>query len=662
MDPKNILLSFVILLLSPVEGVLAQDLSSAASKEVDFSADVRPLLAKHCWLCHGSNKQESGLRLDGRAVMLQGGDQGPAVIVGESAKSRLMLYVAGTDPDRVMPPEGPRLTAEQIGILRAWIDQGAKWPDSEKPDAKGNQHWAYQPLKTSQAPSVSNTAWPKNTIDQFVLSKLEEHQRAPSTEASRYTIIRRLTLDLTGLLPSVTEVDQFVNDQQPAAYDLLVDRLLASPHFGERWGRHWLDMARYADSDGYEKDNPRPDAYRWRDWVIDAINVDMPFDQFTMEQLAGDLLPNATTMQQLATAFHRQTLTNTEGGTDQEQFRVEACFDRTETTGTIWLGLTVGCARCHTHKYDAITQREYYQLFSVFNNGDEATAVVPKSAAEIAFYETAKSAHDAAVGDVTGRLLAAQQEQTSAFQLWQKTTLEDLATAAAHPVKLMPLRKSEYSSEQGITFTPQKGGTVLVGGDNPDLATYTVTARAPKAEFNGLRLDVLADKSLPANGPGRVAHGNFVLSELTLEVASMADFSDAHAIEFVSGRADFEQKDRPWLAMNVIDGNTETGWAIAPEFGKDHWLVLSLKEPLKVSDSQFVRIRLSHQHGQQHTIGRFRLSLQTGVEPAISVPSNIQQALNVAADIRTTEQNQQLLAAEQNTISEYYLPLVAVKF
>jgi hypothetical protein len=179
-----------------------------------------------------------------------------------------------------------------------------------------------------------------------------------------------LSLDLTGLLPSVEEVDAFVNDRRDDAYERLVDRLLASPHFGERWGRHWLDMARYADSDGYEKDNPRPDAYRWRDWVIDSINSDMPFDQFTIEQLAGDLIPDATPMQKLATAFHRQTLTNTEGGADQEQFRVEACFDRTETTGTVWLGLTIGCARCHTHKYDAITQREYYQLFAVFNKGD----------------------------------------------------------------------------------------------------------------------------------------------------------------------------------------------------------------------------------------------------------------------------------------------------
>ena len=257
---------------------------------------------------------------------------------------------------------------------RGWIDQGAVWPE---PKTGGTNHWAFQPIERPTPPAVKDESWPRGAIDRFVLSRLEAQGIRPSAEADRYTLIKRLSYDLIGLPPDPAEVDAFVADPSPDAYDKLVNRLLDSPRFGERWGRRWLDMARYADSDGYEKDNPRPDAWRYRDWVIDAVNADLPLDRFTIEQLAGDLLPGATANERLATAFHRQTLTNTEGGADQEQFRVEAIFDRVATTGSVWLGLTVGCAQCHTHKYDPITHQEYYQLFAFFNNGDETEAEVP---------------------------------------------------------------------------------------------------------------------------------------------------------------------------------------------------------------------------------------------------------------------------------------------
>jgi hypothetical protein len=444
-------------------------------------------------------------------------------------------------------------------------------------------------------------------------------------------------------LPSIAEVDAFVNDQRPQAYEEMVDRLLDSPHFGERWGRHWLDMARYADSDGYEKDNPRPDAYRWRDWVIDAINSDMPFDQFTIEQLAGDLLPGATPMQRLATAFHRQTLTNTEGGTDQEQFRVEACFDRTETTGAVWLGLTVGCARCHSHKYDAISQREYYQLFAVFNNGDEQTTVVPKSAEEIAAYGPVKAAHDAAVTAAVAGLRAEQAKQSDAYSAWEQRIQGELARAASNPVKQHAIVDPALTCDSEVAFQPQSDGSVLVGGNNPERAIYTIIGQLPATEINALRLEVLPDKSLPASGPGRVAHGNFVLSEITLEVASSREFADAKKLDFVTGRADFEQADKPWKAQNVIDGNNDTGWAIAPQYGKPHWAVFGLKEPLKSEQPLFVRIRLSQQYGQQHTIGRFKVTMQSGIEPDTTVPEAISKLLAVARDARTEQQRQQLL-------------------
>ena len=254
-----------------------------------------------------------------------------------------------------------------IDTLRRWIAEGVVWA----------RHWAFEPIRKVDPPVVTAGNWVRNDIDRFVLAKLEEKKIAPSPEANRYTLIRRLNYDLLGLPPSVTDVDAFVNDTRPDAYERLVDRLLASPHFGECWGRHWLDLARYADSDGYEADRPRPDAYLYRDWVIDAVNRDLPFDRFTIEQLAGDLLPDATSPSRIATAFNRQTLTNEEGGTDQEEFRVNAVFDRTATLGSVWLGLTVGCARCHDHKYDPIPQVDYYQLFAFFNEADEVMGELP---------------------------------------------------------------------------------------------------------------------------------------------------------------------------------------------------------------------------------------------------------------------------------------------
>lgn len=642
-------LSFCVLLLTLVSRqTSAQALPEPFPGPTDFVKDIQPILRQHCWSCHGAEKQESGLRLDRRDLMLLGGDLGKVLAPGQSDSSRLIHYVAGSDPDHLMPPDGDRLTAEQVGLLRAWIDAGCEWPEAANAEAPKNTHWAYEPLQAFVAPEVKLATAAQNDIDRFILAELEKHSLAPSAEASRHTLIRRLSLDLTGLLPSLQEVDEFVNDASLAAYEKLVDRLLASPHFGERWGRHWLDMARYADSDGYEKDNPRPDAYRWRDWVIDAINADMPFDQFTAEQLAGDLLPDATPMQRLATAFHRQTLTNTEGGTDQEQFRVEACFDRTETTGTIWLGLTVGCARCHTHKYDAITQREYYQLFSVFNNGDETNFVVPKSAKDVEAYAGLKAAYDAQWNDLTTQIEAAQKEGSEAFQKWQTTTIATLTAASANPVQLHPLTEPIYSGEPGLTFQKQSDGSVLVGGDNPERAVYTIigqtsTGQAGLQHMTGLRLDVLPDPSLPANGPGRVAHGNFVLSELSLEMASNADFTDARVVRFSAAKADFEQADGTWNASGVIDGKEDTGWAIAPQFGKEHWLVLNFAEPLPTASASFVRVRLHHQYGKQHTIGRFRLSLRSGVDPDVSLPENIRQGLTAAAEKRTPEQAAQLL-------------------
>ncbi len=394
--------------------------ATSDDRTIEFARDVQPIFAKHCLSCHNGEKHEAGFRLDRGELAILGGDSGKAFWPGRSGESRLIHYVAATDAEKVMPPEGEKLSKDEIGVLRAWIDQGAVWPETNLVNTTENQHWAYRPLTAVVPPQVLASNWVINPIDQFILAKLESQSLAPSPAADRYTLIRRLGLDLIGLLPSVAEVDAFVSDSNLDAYEKLVERLLDSPHFGERWGRHWLDMARYADSDGYEKDNPRPDAYLWRDWVIDSINADMPFDQFTIEQIAGDLLPDTTQKQRLATAFHRQTLTNTEGGADQEQFRVEACFDRTETTGAVWLGLTVGCARCHSHKYDAISQREYYQLFAFYNNGDEQNFVIPKSDEEIRQYQQTLVTHETAVATAQNALQEAQKAIGPSLAKWEQ--------------------------------------------------------------------------------------------------------------------------------------------------------------------------------------------------------------------------------------------------
>jgi mono/diheme cytochrome c family protein len=350
-----------------------------AAEPVDYVRDIRPILTAHCTACHGAAKQRGSLRLDSVRAAQRGGNSGPALVPGKSGESRLVVAVAGGNDDvRAMPPKGPRLRAEEIDLLRRWIDGGAAIPagDPAALAAGSSKHWAFQPIRRPVEPSVRAARWCRNGIDRFILARLEKEGVAPAPEADRATLLRRLSLDLIGLPPSPRDIDDFLSDKRADAYERVVERLLASPHYGERWGRHWLDLARYADSNGYSIDSPRS-IWKYRDWVLDALNRDMPFDQFVVEQLAGDLLPNATSEQRIATGFHRNTQINEEGGIDREQFRIESIVDRTNTTGTVFLGLTVGCCQCHDHKFDPLAQREYYQLFAFFNNCDEPTLELP---------------------------------------------------------------------------------------------------------------------------------------------------------------------------------------------------------------------------------------------------------------------------------------------
>ncbi|MEE3229656.1 MAG: DUF1549 domain-containing protein, partial [Planctomycetota bacterium] len=317
-------------------GLRAEDASAglppAVDRKVSYEADVKPLLERSCYRCHKGVKHKGDLRLDRKSAALRGGESGKVLLAGKSAESVLIHLVAGTDPKKVMPPgRSKRLTAAEVGVLRAWVDQGLDWPEKfAGENAAGRTHWAFQSLRLYNPGKVSNPDWVRTPIDHFVLLRLDQEGLKPAPEADRHTMIRRLSIDLTGLPPTIAEVDAFVNDKSDRAYESLVDRLLTSKGYGERWARVWLDLARYADSAGYAQD-PERTIWAYRDWVIGAINSNMPFDQFTIEQLAGDMLPNATESQKIATGFHRNTMTNSEGGTDDEEFRVAAVVDRVNT-------------------------------------------------------------------------------------------------------------------------------------------------------------------------------------------------------------------------------------------------------------------------------------------------------------------------------------------
>lgn len=355
---------------------------------IPFKRDIQPLLEAHCLSCHGSEKPESGFSLTSRKSALTGGNYGTAIIPGKPDQSPLLLMISGTHQDEiVMPPEGEgeRLSDKEVAAIRQWIREGANWPDALVLGAQSKQrklHWSFQPINNPELPVVQNENWCKNEIDHFILHRLEQEKSSPSEAADKATLIRRITLDLTGLPPTPAEVDQFLNDSSPEAYERVVERLLASPRFGEKWARHWLDLCHYADSDGYLTDAVRPHAWRYRDWVVNSLNENKPFDQFTIEQLAGDLLPETTPAQHAGTGFLRQTLSNREGGADLEEFRVNKVVDRTKLMGTVWLGLTLECCRCHNHKYDPITQKEFYQFYAFFNSAYEVNIDAPLAGEE----------------------------------------------------------------------------------------------------------------------------------------------------------------------------------------------------------------------------------------------------------------------------------------
>ena len=611
-----------------------------AAEPPNFSRDILPILSDTCFACHGpdAKSREADLRLDQQESALR--TEKPIILPGKSGDSELMKRILSTDPEAVMPPpkSGRKLTAPQKELLKAWIDSGAKW----------GKHWAFEPIQRPAVPDlksqISNLkSLIRNPIDVFVRAKLEKESLSPSPEAAKHTLIRRVTLDLTGLPPSLEELDAFVADQSSDAYEQVVDRLLKSPRFGERMVWEWLDAARYADTNGYQGD-PTRTMYFWRDWVIDALNNNLPFDQFTIEQLAGDQLPTPTQQQLIATGFHRNHMINGEGGRIAEESRVDYVQDRVETTGTVWMGLTFNCCRCHDHKFDPLAQKEYYQLSAFFNSIEESgandsgglanpviTFAGPEQQKKLDDLRAAETAANQSRDELDRKLRESQAE-------WEKSLV---ASGSAAEPQWSVLTFETLKSEAGATLKKLDDNSVLASGENPAKDSFELALTTKLSGLTGIQLEALPDESLVNKGPGRADNGNFVLSELKL-------FLNDKPVELSALRADFEQPTFP--PANAVDGRNDTGWAIASEFGKPHVAVFEPRTSIAaINGETTVRVRLEFQSVHvAHVLGRFRLSLTNSPVASLRpMPAAVREVLNIAADKRNDTQ--------KKTVAEFYL-------
>jgi hypothetical protein len=614
--------AFCMAALAPAES------RAAPPEKVDFIHDIQPVLSQKCLSCHGTRKQEGHLRWDNKESAITGGEHGPNIIAGNSSRSRVITLVTSTDPDVIMPQKGDPLTTEQIGLLRAWIDQGAAWPASASVQISDpRNHWAFKAPVRPPLPTVKNHKWPKNPIDHFVLARLEEEKLAPSPEADRPTLLRRVSLDLTGLPPTIREIQDFVADRAPGAYERQVERLLASPHYGECWARHWLDAAHYADSNGYEKDLARS-IWPYRDWVINAYNSNMPFDQFAIDQVAGDLLPGATMQDRVATGFFRNSMLNEEGGIDPEQFRIQGIIERMDVLGKAFLGLTINCCQCHNHKFDPFPQREYYQLFAFLNNDEEPQMEVPDKDTE-----TAREAIKRKIAGMEDDLFAQNPGIANKMADW-----ESKMKSVEREWKV--LEPSAYYAAVGTKFTKLEDKSLLATGSNPGVSEYTVTCKTTLKGITAFRIEALTDPNLPYNGPGRAANGNFVLSEFTIQEGT-------NEVRLTNATADYAQSGFP--ASAAIDGviTNKTGWAVGDLPGRsnrDRQAVFETQEPIGDGSEVTLKFTLNQSLGDEHTIGRFRISATTGARPVGADPlsATARQALSVLPSKRTAAQEHEL--------------------
>jgi mono/diheme cytochrome c family protein len=635
-ESSNRFLWVTVTLLTLLAPSHAAELSTTEppTDTIDYSRDIRPILSANCFACHGPDPEtrEADVRLDKAEYAYADLGGAAAIVPNDPAKSLIIERIEAEDESMRMPPadSDKQLSAEQISLLRRWIAAGATYTG----------HWAFVPPSRPALPQVNQAEWPRNAIDQFVLARLEAANLTPSPPADPYTLVRRVYLDLIGLPPTPEEADAFVQDSRPDAYERLVDQLLASPHYGERWARRWLDLARYSDTNGYEKDRPRS-IWPFRDWVIQALNDDMPFDQFTIEQLAGDMLPDASQDQRIATGFHRNTMINEEGGIDPEEFRFLANVDRVATTGTTWLGLTVGCAQCHSHKYDPISHQEYYRLFAFFNNANDVEMDVRTKdiQSEREQIESKIAAIEAKLVDEfplpdpipadsqlnEAELRAQHLEKT--FQAWYRQAATDaVAWSICRP---------EHVESNLPSVDLLDDQSLLISGDQTKNDTFVLSLAPKQHHITAIRLEALPHESLPEGGPGRrsvgqgasAGVGDFFLTKF--QVTHVAADGNECVLPLTAASETFAAPNRS--AASALDGKGDTGWSIAGRPGERHVAVFRLAEPLTLKPTEKLLVRLEHESFYPSGLGCFRLAVTDDARPieASGVPAAIEQLLLV---------------------------------
>lgn len=589
-------------------------------RSVDFAHDVQPILRRHCYRCHGSKNQEASLQLNRRDGAMGEADSAEPIIVKHDADASLLIKrIVSDEWGDIMPLDGQPLSKREISVLRRWIDQGAAWPDSLA-DAK---HWAYQKIVR---PEVQQNEAAVSPVDHFVRKRLEQQGLKPAERVDRARLIRRVALALTGLPPTPEQVRGFISDESDDAYEKVVDQLLDSRHYGERWAVPWLDLARYADSNGFQADQLR-DNWAYRDWVIRAFNSGMPFDDFVIDQLAGDLRPDATVDQKIATGFHRMTTCNVEAGVHPEANRVNQVVDRVNTTATVFMGTTLECCQCHDHKYDPFTQQDFYQIFAYFNN----TPLEVKNTSGVTwdFYGPTM---DLPMGEALQQRRLELEQTLASLQADRKSVVE--ASEEEFAAWLAGLRDSsdaldwqtvvpeKFVSTGDEDYEIQPDGAVLLTGSVPDTVEHIFTLALPEDQVTAIKVDVLTDDAIPGKGPGRgdAQRTNIILSEVSCELVTD---KENVPLELQDATADFSQKN--WPVSAAIDGNRKTGWAISPQFGKPHWASFVLTEPIDDSVGHHLRVTLAQYYGRGRVIGKPRISFFKGDPTFLNLDDSLRE-------------------------------------
>ncbi len=654
-----------ILFLAPIL-LFRNSGAEAGQSKVDFARDIQPIFRAHCLPCHNAQKALAQLRLDDKQSALQ------VIVPAGSKESHLMHRILGEGDAARMPLGADPLKPEQIELIRRWIDEGAVWSESNQsnisnPKSEIPKHLAFVAPVRPPLPEVKNRTWIKTPIDQFVLARLEKAGLQPSPEADRVTLLRRLSFDLIGLPPTIEEVDAFLNDKRPDAYQRQVERLLSSPHYGERWGRHWLDAARYADSDGYEKDKSRR-VWFYRDWVINAFNADKPYDQFVVEQIAGDLLPGATQDQVVATGFLRNSMVNEEGGIDPEQFRMEAMFDRMDAIGKGVLGLTIQCAQCHNHKYDPLRQEEYYRMFAFLNNAHESN---------IAVYTPEEQMKRAEIFRRTREIEAELQHKNPDWQrrmaAWEASVKND------QPEWTVVQPEVDEDSTGGQRYLPMPDGSFLGAGYAPVKHRVMMKLKTDVRNITAFRLELLNDPNLPLGGPGRSTKGSCALTEFEVEAAPASDPKKKVKVKFARATADINPPSRELEATFddksgkrrftgsiefAIDGRDDTAWSIDAGPGlrnQPRKAVFQAEKPVAREGGSILTFYLSQRHGgwnnndnQQNSLGRLRLSITTAPDAvADPLPAGVREILSIPRGQRSPAQIQTVFSYWRTTVPEF---------